>query len=93
MGWVLVSNVEVPKLATPFVPTATAPSVVAPSLKVTVPVGGIPLCNPETVAVKVMVCPRRAGFGEAVSVDAVSVPSTVSMIVFELLAAYWVLPP
>jgi hypothetical protein len=76
MGWVPVSNVEFPKLATPFVPTVTAPSVVGPSLKVTAPVGGILLCNPETVAVKVMGCRGRAGLGEAVSVDAVSVPST-----------------
>ena len=91
--WIPVSNAEVLKVAEPFDPTVLAPRVVMPSLKVTVPVKGTGACATDTFAVKLIDSPGVAGLGNAVKDVVVSAPSTVSVIAFEVLPAYSVLPP
>src|SRR5258708_33347069 len=66
MEWLPTESVDVVKPATPPT-TATAPSTVDPSLKVTVPVG----LMPATVAVKVTACPPLLGLAEDTSPVAV----------------------
>jgi hypothetical protein len=60
------------------------PITVAPSLKVTVP-SGVP-ADDVTVAVKVIVCPMAAGFGDAVSVVVVGFRFTTSVRTVDWLA-------
>jgi len=57
MEWVLTERLKIANVATPPTPTVEEPSVVAPSLKVTVPVGVPAPVVTETVAVKVTDCP------------------------------------
>ena len=65
------------------------PSVVMPSLKVTVPVGFTPL----TVAVIVTACPATDGLGVAVSVVDVVAVLTVKLAAVEVLVALFASPP
>jgi len=67
----LVLKVATPELSVPV------PRVVAPSLKVTVPVGGPP--EPLTFAVKVTEAPYVEGFAEDERVVVVAVPVTVTV--------------
>jgi len=64
------------KVATPEA-SAPVPNCVAPSLKVTVPVGVPPA--PLTVAVNVTVCPADDGLAEEASVVVVEFVTTVSV--------------
>jgi hypothetical protein len=61
---------EVDNLAVPP-ESVTAPRVVAPLLKVTVPVG-VPKAPAETVAVKVIVCPYVEGLSEEITLVVVT---------------------
>jgi hypothetical protein len=71
MVWLPDDSVDVAKVATPPTPTVPVPSVVPPSLNVTVPVGvPVPLVT-VTVAVKVTSCPGVLGLGDAVNAVAV----------------------
>ena len=56
-------SVDVESVACEFEPTAPEPSVAAPSLNVTIPVG-TPLAAEVIVAVNVTVCPNVEGFME-----------------------------
>ena len=67
---------EVAKVATPEVLRVPVPSVVVPSLKVTVPVG-VPEPPLVTVAVNVMDWPKAAGFGDDVNVTVEALGLTV----------------
>ena len=60
-------------VATPEPLSVPVPSVVAPSLNVTVPLGVPPL--PVTVAAKVTACPNVLGFGDEVRVVEVGAPT------------------
>ena len=63
-------SVEVTKVAVPLL-SAPVPKVVAPSLKVTVPVGvPAPGADAVTVAVKVTDCPKTDGLAEEETVVA-----------------------
>ena len=64
MEWVPTNRVEVVKVASPLL-SVPVPSVVVPSLKVTVPVGVPPV--DFTVAVKVTDAPNVDGFREETS--------------------------
>ena len=68
MEWLPNVSVEVEKVAVPPPDSVPVPSVVAPSLKVTVPVGVTPA--PATVAVKVIACPSRLGLADDATVVA-----------------------
>jgi hypothetical protein len=63
---------EVVKVACPEALSVPVPSVVAPSLKVTVPLGVPPPLAGVTVAVKVTACPTVLGFGDDDSVVTVA---------------------
>jgi hypothetical protein len=65
------ARVEIDKLATPVAPSALDPSVVAPLLNVTVPVGTCVPATGTTVAVNLIAVPTGADDGFAVSVDLV----------------------
>jgi hypothetical protein len=69
-------SVEVEKVATPPLFRELEPSVVAPSKKLTVPVG-VPVPGAVTIAVNVTVAPDTEGFTSAVSVVAVETCMTV----------------
>ena len=64
------------KVAVPVELRLAVPSVVLPSLKVTVPVGVPEPVELETVAVKVTDSPETAGLGEAVTAVVVAVVPT-----------------
>jgi hypothetical protein len=64
MEWLPTLSEDVVNVACPAPLSVPVPSVVAPSLNVTVPVG----FDPVTVAVKVTACPRVLGFCEDCSV-------------------------
>ena len=64
------------------------PIVVAPSLRVKVPVGLVPV----TVAFNVVACPAVAGFGVAVTVVLLTAVLTVNAAAVEVLAALLVSP-
>jgi hypothetical protein len=82
-----MANVVVEKVASPDEFTMTVPSSVAPSKKLTVPVGD-PEGAGETVAVKTTLCPAMAGLGEAVSeVVVVVAPTPLKGIAADWLAA------
>ena len=57
MVWVPAANLFVEKVATPEPLRGAVPRKVVPSMKVAVPVGGVPAL-PEKVAVKVSVVPK-----------------------------------
>jgi len=63
---------EVVKVACPEALSVPVPSVVAPSLKVTVPLGVPPPLAGVTVAVKVTAWPNALGFGDEDSVVTVA---------------------
>ena len=65
MLWLPTVSELVAKVATPEPLRVPLPMVVAPSLKVTVPLG-VPL-PPVTVAVKVTDCPKTDGLAELVT--------------------------
>jgi hypothetical protein len=73
--WLPRAKVEVEKVACPEPLSVPVPIVVAPSLKVTVPVA-VPL-EPVTVAVKVTDWPVRAGFADEPSATIVLALLTV----------------
>ncbi len=79
-------NDDVVNLATPP-DTGALPRVVAPSLKVTVPVAP----DGETVVVRVTRAPNKAGFGEAATEVVVEMRLTLIPVLPEL--AEWVLSP
>src|SRR5207253_1942429 len=63
IGCVPIVRLEVENVAWPPAPTKPVPSVVAPSLNVTVPVGRpAPGASTDTVAVNVTGCPNLDGF-------------------------------
>ena len=72
--WVPVARAAVVKVATPPVTVTFEASVVAPSVKVTVPTGVPPVL--VTLAVKVTLCPCDAGFAEELSAVAVAAGAT-----------------
>jgi len=85
MTWLPVVSAEVLKVAMPLPFTATLDaSVVAPSLKVTAPVG-VPLVD-VTVAVKVTDCPNVDGLGAEVTAVDVA-PCTICAAAVPLLPA------
>lgn len=63
---------EVVKVACPEALSVPVPSVVAPSLNVTVPLGVPPPLAGVTVAVKITACPTVLGFGDDDSVVTVA---------------------
>jgi hypothetical protein len=76
------------KVAVPVEARVAVPSVVPPSLKVTVPVGVLVPDVWEIVAVKVTDCPEVAGLGEAVTAVLVTVvPGLLTVSVTVLLLA------
>ena len=70
--------------------TVPVPSVVAPSLKVTVPVGETP---PEMLAVSVMVAPKAGFVEEDKTAVVVTAWPTVTVAAVEVLPALSVSPP
>ena len=72
--------------------TTPVPSVVVPSLKVTVPVGD-PVKAGVIVAVKVTACPLVDGFSEEVTLIVVVAFFTVCVNAAEVLARKLALPP
>ncbi len=76
-GWLPTARLEVAKVATPLALSVPVPSVVAPSLKVTVPVGVPPA--PVTVAVKVTDWPKVEGLADEPSAVVVSALATVRL--------------
>ena len=72
-------NVDVVKVATPPL-MVEAPSVIVPSLKVTVPVG-VPVVDELTVAVNVTACPTLEGFAEDIRTVLVPAGWTISVTV------------
>ncbi len=87
------ASVEVLKVADPAALRGTEPRTALPSLKVTVPVGIALPWAARTLATKLTVCTTEAGFGDAVSVVPVSVPSTIRRTGDELLLATFVSAP
>lgn len=83
-----VENVADPPLRVPV------PSVVAPSLNVTVPVG-VPLPGATTamVAVNVTDCPKTDGFADEMTIVVVLGTLTVCVSVEEVLVLKFVSPP
>lgn len=78
-------NNEVVNVATPLGLRATAARAVAPSEKVTEPVGVMVPCLARTVAVKTIGCVTAEGFGEAVSEVTEVAPMTTICTAEELL--------
>jgi hypothetical protein len=85
------ASVEVVYFAAPLL-SATVPSVVVPSLKVTFPVGVTLNCG-LTVAVNVTDCPLFDGFADEVNVVAVLAWLTTCFTVADVLPVNDVLPP
>jgi hypothetical protein len=86
------TNVEVLNVAEPPL-RAPEPRVVAPSLKVTVPVGvPLPGAAGATVAVKVTPCPNAEGFPDEITAVVVLALFTVCVSVLDVLAAKLLLP-
>ena len=86
-------NVEVAKVAVPLL-SGPVPKVVAPSLKVTVPVGvPEPGADAVTVAVKVTDCPNTDGFCELMTAVVLPPWFTVCVSVDDVLPAKFVSPP
>jgi hypothetical protein len=83
-------SVDVEYVATPEPFSVVVPSVVAPSLKVTFPVG-VPF-DPETVAVNVTDWPKTDGFALEVNVVVVAVEFTTCETVFDVLPLLSVSP-
>ena len=83
------ANTVVLNVASPLEPRLAVPSVVLPSLKVTVPVGVLEPVAWEIAAVKVTDAPEIAGLGEAVTAVVVAVvPAEVMVsVTLPLLAA------
>jgi hypothetical protein len=85
--------VDVLKVAVPPL-SVLEPKVVAPSLKVTVPVAvPDPGATAETVAVKVTDCPKTEGLAEAATAVVVLAVFTVCVRIEEVLVAKLELPP
>ena len=83
-----VLNVAEPLLKVPV------PSVVAPSLNVTVPVGvPLPGATTATVAVNVTDCPKTDGFADEITIVVVLGMLTVWVRVEEVLVLKFVSPP
>lgn len=87
-------RVEVAKVATPEPFSVPVPSVVAPSLNVTLPVG-VPEPGAETVtvAVKVTDCPKTDGFTLEMSAVVVGSGFTICESVVDVLVRSLVSPP
>ena len=81
----------VARVAMPLAFNATAPKTVAPSLKVTVPVG-VPLVASVTLAVNVTDCWNEDGLTEALTVVEVPALFTVCASAGEVLALKLVFP-
>ena len=91
--WLAALSVEMLRVAFPEL-TVPAPSVAAPSLKVTVPVGlPAPGLTGATVAVKVTFCPKVAGLGAPTSAVVVDALSTTCVKMVDVLAAKLASPP
>ena len=88
--WAPSVNVEVAKVAFPLL-RAPVPSVVVPSLNVTVPVG-VPAVEDFTVAVKVTELPKVEGFNEEVTEVEVATLFTVWVNTAEVLVRKVELP-
>ena len=87
------ASTEVLRVADPEL-SAPVPRVLAPSLKVTVPVGvPAPGANAFTVAVNVTCCPNNDGLVELASDVAVLAVLTVCVTIAEVLVAKLLLPP
>src|SRR5262245_60640057 len=87
MTWPPVVAKLVMKNALLSAPTGALPSIVAPSKKVTVPVGvPAPGATADTVAVKVTAWPGAAGLTDDVRATAVEAGLTVSVTTAEVLA-------
>ena len=81
-------------VATPLPLSVPVPSVVAPSLKVTVPVGvPEPGAVAVTVAVKVTDAPKSDGFAELLTAVVVAVLLTTWLTADEVLVAKFESPP
>jgi hypothetical protein len=94
MLWVAVLGVDVLKVATPLPFSVPGPSVVTPSLNVTVPVGvPLPPLLAATAAVNVTDCPCTDGFVSLVSVVVVGDAFTTWLTAFEVLVAKFVSAP
>ena len=91
-GFPATAKAEVERVATPAPFSVPVPSVVAPSLKVTVPVGVVGPVTCATVADSVVGWPKSDGFTELVSVVAVF-STTTSVPVFVAVPAWHVPPP
>lgn len=93
MEWLPAVSKEVAKLAWPEPLSDAEPSVVLPSLKVTVPVGVLPL--PNTVAVKVTGWPNADGFRDDIRAvfDGVEAWLTTWVSTAELLPLKLLSPP
>jgi hypothetical protein len=89
--WLPVVSVDVPKVATPLPFRSAVPSVVAPSLNVTVPVG-VPAVD-VTVAVNVTDCPNVDGFSAEVSAVAVAALLTTCETALDVLILKFESPP
>ena len=72
------------KVAIPLPFTVAVPSVVVPSVKITVPAMGAEPSTSLMVAVRTTAAPAMPGLGEAVRVDAVSVGVTTCVIAAEV---------
>lgn len=86
-------SVEVENVALPLL-SATEPRLVAPSLKVMVPLGvPAPGATAVTVAVKVTFWPKTAGFAEEIRVVAVLAAFTTSGTMLDVLEEKFASPP
>src|SRR6266581_2818965 len=92
MVWLLADSDAVANVVWPRASSVPVPSVVVPSLKVTVPVG-VPRLWSETVAVKVTDWPNTEGFVEEVNVVVVLSLLTVCVSVGEVLPLTLASPP
>src|SRR6266487_4300184 len=92
MVWLLADSDEVANVVWPRASSVPVPSVVVPSLKVTVPVG-VPKLWSETVAVNVTDWPNTEGFVEEVNVVVVLSLLTVCVSVGEVLPLTLASPP
>jgi hypothetical protein len=85
MVWLPRESPVVDMLAVPF-DSETVPSVVDPSVKITLPVGVPPPGDCAlTVAVNVTLCPKVEGFGDAVRTVDVAARFTTWVIALEVL--------
>jgi hypothetical protein len=84
-------SVDVLKLAFPNASNVDVPSIVFPCLKLTVPVGTIPVGD-ETLTLKITVWPTADGFGVELSTEVVVTRLTTCVKLAEVLVANCVSP-